>query len=255
MTQLGERKTNAMGRSTGSLKTNQAMKIEGQFVHIPAEMLRSPAFCVLSLSGHRVFARVMLELCNHGGMDNGKLPVTFQDFEDYGIERHSIGPAIAECVALGLLQITHRGRSGNGEFRSANQFRLTHIALRGIRPSNEWQKFETVEAAKLAAASARAEYGVRTNATKRKLRKLVGGVASRAALPDGRAREASSQNIESNGVTPPKTAIPCSGETPPLSGGKTPLKLGGETPTGFQISESLRENIRRRNPIYGVRNV
>jgi hypothetical protein len=47
------------------------------------EMIESPAYRVLSLSGHRVVARIRLELARHGGNDNGKLPVTFDDFHEY----------------------------------------------------------------------------------------------------------------------------------------------------------------------------
>ncbi len=46
-------------------------RIDGQFAARLIEMLRSPAFRVLSLSGHRVLDR----LADHGGQDNGKLPL------------------------------------------------------------------------------------------------------------------------------------------------------------------------------------
>ena len=66
-------------------------------------MLRCPAYSVLSLSGRRVLDRIEIEMADHGGTDNGKLPVTYDDFERYGIHRHCIGPAIREVVALALL--------------------------------------------------------------------------------------------------------------------------------------------------------
>ena len=49
------------------------------------EMIRSPAYRVLSASGHRVIARIRIELGDHGGQDNGRLPVTHRNFHDYGI--------------------------------------------------------------------------------------------------------------------------------------------------------------------------
>jgi hypothetical protein len=73
-------------------------------------MLESPAYRVLSLSGHRVLARLEIELGHHGGADNGRLPVTYADFQRYGIERKSIPPAIREVEALGFARVTERGR-------------------------------------------------------------------------------------------------------------------------------------------------
>jgi hypothetical protein len=59
-------------------------------------MMESPAYRVLSLSARRVLDRIMIELAHHGGNDNGKLPVTYEHFEEYGIHRHAIAPAIRE---------------------------------------------------------------------------------------------------------------------------------------------------------------
>jgi hypothetical protein len=123
-------------------------------------MLESPAYRALSLSAHRVLSRIEVELGHHGGTDNGKLPVTFNDFVDYGIERHSIAPAIREAVALGFLVITEPGRAGNAEFRSPNLFRLTYAYDRkakssGIEPTNNWRSIETIEQALLLSHMAR----------------------------------------------------------------------------------------------------
>jgi len=101
-------------------------------------MLEAPAYRALSLSAHRVLARIEIELGHHGGKDNGKLPVTYNDFVDYGVERHAIGPAIRECVALGFLVVTEQGYAGNADFRSPNKFRLTYL-YDGATPTNEWQ--------------------------------------------------------------------------------------------------------------------
>jgi len=117
MTIPGGRKVNKKGRATGALKLAKRNKIVGQFSARLVEMLESPAFRVLSPSGHRILARLEIELGHHGGQDNGKLPVTFDDFVDYGIHRHSVAPAIRECEALGFIEITQRGRAGNADFR------------------------------------------------------------------------------------------------------------------------------------------
>ena len=57
----------------------------------------------MSLTGHRILDRIEIELADHGGKDNGKLPVTYADFEEFGIgNRHAIAPGIREVCALGL---------------------------------------------------------------------------------------------------------------------------------------------------------
>ena len=72
----------------------------GQFAGRLIEMLEAPAYRVLSLSARRVLDRLEIELGHHGGNDNGRLPVTYEDFERYGIDRHSIAPAIREAETL-----------------------------------------------------------------------------------------------------------------------------------------------------------
>ena len=108
---------------------NKRRKINGQFVPRRPDMLRSPAFWALSLSGHRILARIEIEHASHGGKDNGKLPVTFADFAEGAAtsNRHAIAPAIREACALGFIEVTRRGRAGNGEYRTPNLFRLTYL--------------------------------------------------------------------------------------------------------------------------------
>jgi len=123
------------------------------------EMLESPAYRALSQSAHRVISRIELELCYHGGNDNGQLPVTFEDFVEYGIERGSIAPALREGEALGFFRITDRGRGGNREYRAPNKFYLTFAVGRGLRrnpPTDEWRKIKTIEEAREIARNARA---------------------------------------------------------------------------------------------------
>jgi hypothetical protein len=80
-------------------------------------MLESPAFAVLSLAAHRALARIEIELAHHGGTDNGKLPVRYDDFERYGIHRHSIAPALRELVALRFIE-WWPGRAATASFGS-----------------------------------------------------------------------------------------------------------------------------------------
>ena len=114
-------------------------QIAGQFAAHRIDMLRSPAWRVLSLSARRVLDRIEIEHADHGGAENGRLPVTYEDFRRYGIHRHAIGPAIREVVALGFAEITEAGRAGNAEFRKPNLFRLTYRNT-NVGPTDEWQK-------------------------------------------------------------------------------------------------------------------
>jgi hypothetical protein len=128
-------------------------KIGGQYVHHLADLVRSPAWRILSLSARRLLDRIEDECLRHGGKDNGKLPVTFDDFVRWGIHRHAIAPAIRECTALGVLIVTRRGMAGNAEFRSPNLFLLPY--LEPDTAGQEWRRIATVEEAEAIARTAR----------------------------------------------------------------------------------------------------
>jgi hypothetical protein len=114
-------------KNTPEGKTVRRNKITGQWAWLPREALESPAYRALSLSGHRVLARIQLEHLAHAGKENGKLPVTFLNFEEYGIHRSAIAPAIREAEALGFIRITLRGtiwkrRMAHSEYVCAGAF-------------------------------------------------------------------------------------------------------------------------------------
>ena len=138
-------------------KTVRRNKIEGQWAWLPREALESPAYRVMSLSGHRILARIQLEHLAHAGKDNGKLPVTFLDFEDYGIHRNAMAPAIREVCALGFARLTQEGWAGNGEWCRPNMFALTHLPTNGDQKAatNDWKRIETMEQAIIVAKAAR----------------------------------------------------------------------------------------------------
>lgn len=129
--------------------------IAEQFIAHTVRMLESPAYQVMSLSARRVLTRIEIEHAHHGGNDNGRLPVTFDNFVQYGVHRHAIGPATRECEALGFLQVTERGYAGNAEFRAPNKFRLTYLYAGGAQPTDEWARIETLDQAEEIARSAR----------------------------------------------------------------------------------------------------
>ncbi len=109
----------------------------------------------MSLSAHRVVDRIDIELRHHGGKENGDLIVTFDQFQQYGIHRHSIAPALREVEALGLVEVTQRGRGGNADFRMPNRFRLTFQPTDHAEPTHEWRRLSTMAEAEAVAQMAR----------------------------------------------------------------------------------------------------
>jgi hypothetical protein len=138
---------------------NRRNAITGQWAARSIEMLESPAYRALSLSAHRALARIEIELAHHGGNDNGKLPVTFDDFVQYGVRRHSIGSSLDELETLGFIKITQHGKMAKGaEYRRPNLFLLaTRSELEGVGPERcGWRRFQTMEEAERALERVRA---------------------------------------------------------------------------------------------------
>ena len=141
-----------MSRKPGRKRRTQ---IDGQFAARTIKMLESPPFRVLRLSAHRVLARLEVELAHHGGMDNGRLPVTYDDYQQYGIDRHAIAPAIRELTALGFIEVTEHGCAGNAEWRTPNRFRLTYKPTKDANPTDDWKWIQTIDQAMAKAQAAR----------------------------------------------------------------------------------------------------
>lgn len=206
-------------------KTVRRNKISGQFAWQLVEMLESPAWRVLSLSARRVFDRIQIEHAHHGGRENGRLPVTFKDFAEFGVERHRIRPAITELDALGFIRITQHGRAGNADFRIPNKFRLTHLlANDGVEPAtNEWRRIKTLEEAENIA----------------KLARLVGEGLSRK-------KQKSSAQKATSPRWPKATSKPDfqGGQKPPRGRGKKPplfISRGGAATSTGAVDEPAAE--------------
>jgi hypothetical protein len=106
-----------------------------------------------------VISLIEIELRHHAGYDNGRLPVTTDDFARYGMHRTSVAPGIREAEALGFIRVTQRGRGGNAEHRSPNLFFLTFAHGRESSaqpPPHDWRRIETMAEAERIAREARA---------------------------------------------------------------------------------------------------
>jgi len=124
-----------------SRRGKRRSKIGGPFAARTIAMLESPAYRALTLAAHRVLSRLEIELARHAGNDNGNLIVPFDDFEEYGIHRDAIAPAIRQLVDLGFLEITERGRGGNAACtRTPTKYRLTTRPAGDADATNEWKK-------------------------------------------------------------------------------------------------------------------
>jgi len=188
-------------------------EIGAQFVARTKDVLESYAYRVLSLSARKVLDRIELENMYHGGADNGKLPVTYEDFQKYGMDRGAIAPAIREAVALGFLEVTEPGCAGNAEFRSPNKFRLTYLPAHGVTTSwgqGKWALFSSLEDAEAEAKRAR---GARSDRAYRPSR--GGGQKQKASRgkPHGSVGENHTENLDS---IPGKTLLQAIPEKTPL---------------------------------------
>ena len=69
-------------------------QIKGQFV--PAHDRNASLACVTrpEPGRPRILARIEIEHAKHGGRDNGRLPVTFANFREYGIDHDAVGPGL-----------------------------------------------------------------------------------------------------------------------------------------------------------------
>src|SRR5690349_1943287 len=88
----------------------------GQWCGRPREMLESAAYRVLSRAAHLALSRIELELRYHGGKENGRLIVTYDQFERYSLDRGAIAPGLRELEALGFIETTQHGRGGNAGY-------------------------------------------------------------------------------------------------------------------------------------------
>lgn len=201
-------------------------RISGQFAARPIEMLRSPAMGELSLSGRRILDRLEIELADHGGKDNGRLPVTFDDFQRFGIDRHAIAPGLREAEALGFMETVVRGVAGNAEFRSPSLYRITWRATDHAKETNEWSRITTAEVAQAIANAAR-----KTPQRPRRNQKPSGGLRP-VSMGETHTETAAAP------VGEPHTTGSV-GKPPPLSISRVGSGYQGSEPTGHTSIEQI----------------
>jgi hypothetical protein len=101
-------------------------------------MLRSPARRHLSLSAYRILERLEIEHLLRGGQENGRLCVTYEQFQEHGIHKRQLRAGLRELTGLGFIKVK-RGQGGNGRFRAPNLYTLTYLRVGKASPTDEWQ--------------------------------------------------------------------------------------------------------------------
>lgn len=199
--------------------------IEGQFAPRTIEMISSHAFRALSLSARRVLDRLEIELAAHGGNDNGRLPTTYGNFCDYGLDSKAIAPAIREVVALGFVEVTERGRPSKADWRFPSKYRLTYRHTDTHKPTDEWRSISSAERARKLAIAAREA-------------KDQQAVERSKAAAERQLRENKKEN--SQGVEPPQAVRGKNGPTQ-QRGENTPTVLGENIPNYLDSREGGRD--------------
>jgi hypothetical protein len=115
-------------------------RIHEQFSPRPVAMQRSEPYRVLHNSERMMLDRVEIEFASHAGKDNGKLPVTFEQFEEYGIRRAMIAPSRRALVALGFLTFSPGIAAEGFAKRRPSMFGLTYRHTADAEPAHNWRK-------------------------------------------------------------------------------------------------------------------
>ena len=114
------------------------------FIKRRRSLNESTAMAALTLAAHRVLVRLEIELMQHGGKNNGKLIVTYNNFVAFGMHRSTVAPAIRLLATLGLIEITLRGWRLAAHGRPA-RYRLTYLEAFGKPPTDEWKAYPPIQ--------------------------------------------------------------------------------------------------------------
>jgi hypothetical protein len=154
-------------------------RIAEQFSPRTVAMQKSAPYRVLNNSERMMLDRIEIELANHGGKDNGRLPVTSKDFEEYGIRRALIAPSRRALVALGFIVFSPGQVAATAAKRRPSMFGLTYRHIGEAKePTHNWRKIgdDVDDAIRLAndARDTLDEGGQRPRRSKPVLRLVVG---------------------------------------------------------------------------------
>ena len=113
---------------------------DGPWIWLTRDFLESDAWRTAPINTRRVVERIMLEHMAHAGTMNGRLIVTYNDFEKFGIRRHALANAIADAKARGLIIVTQPGRRSAGTGRWPARYALGWLPGHdGSAAPNRWK--------------------------------------------------------------------------------------------------------------------
>jgi hypothetical protein len=188
------------------------------------EMLNSPAWRVLSLAAHRVIDRLSIELRYHGGHQKAGVPVTYEQFIEYGIgNRRVVAAGIREAVALGFLEIVRQGRAGNADYRQPTLYRLTFEHHTDCEPENfRWRKIREPEQAQARKAQARADIKPAVRRTQKPVAESATKVGTFSATKVGTVSATENRRILGTESATTSHILPRGGRSGGAGGGSTP---------------------------------
>lgn len=105
------------------------------------EMLASKNLRLMPNAARLILDRIILEHTLHNGKENGRLLVTYSDFERWGLRRQSVKQGIEFLSAAGLIR-WEQGSFAAPDRRRPNSFTLTWFSVDGYEPTNDWKRIE-----------------------------------------------------------------------------------------------------------------
>ena len=127
------------GRTSRGSRTFNRPPYKMAWSWLTAELLNSVSWRSMSVNCRKLIDRLLLEHCNHAGLENGGLICTYNHFQEYGLTRNKIRPAIEEADFLGLVK-HQRGKMVFSK-NQPNSYRITFYGTSEARdPTNEWKR-------------------------------------------------------------------------------------------------------------------
>ena len=127
------------GRTSKGSRTFNRPPYKMAWSWLTAELLNSVSWRSMSVNCRKLIDRLLLEHCNHAGLENGGLICTYNHFQKYGLTRNKIRPAIKEADFLGLVK--HQRGEKIFARNHPNSYRITFYGTKNAKdPTNEWKR-------------------------------------------------------------------------------------------------------------------
>lgn len=117
---------------------------------IGSPMIESPAYQALTLAARRILDRLLIEQIEHAGRENGRLKVSYTEFEKFGVDRHAIRGALDELMRLGFIACASPGRRSYGS--DPGRIATYRLNFYGVvdsdeagPPTNDWERLSDVD--------------------------------------------------------------------------------------------------------------